>query len=51
MTPNNNLKNELELYLGEIMQEMSDTFDFFELKRLNRHKKAIEILLMISTES
>ena len=51
MKPNNTLKTELELYLGEIMQELENTFDFFEKKRLERHKKAIEILLMISIDS
>lgn len=51
MKPTETLKNELQLYLGEIMQEIETTFDFFEKKRLFRHKKAIEILLLISIES
>ena len=51
MKPNENLKNELELYLGEIMQEIEDCYDWFEKKRLERHKKAVEVLLMVSRES
>lgn len=51
MKPTETLKTELELYLGEIMQELENTFDYFERKRLERHKKAIEILLMLSIES
>jgi len=45
------LKTELELYLGDIMQQIETTYDYFEKKRLERHKKAIELLLMISIES
>lgn len=48
---NETLKTELQIYLGEIMQEIETTYDYFEKQRLKRHKKAIEILLMISIES
>lgn len=51
MKASETLKTELQYYLGEIMQEMETTFDYFEKQRLKRHKKAIEILLMVSIES
>jgi hypothetical protein len=42
------LKNELELYLGDIMQQLDNTFDWIEKRRLERKKHAIEVLLEIS---
>lgn len=42
------LKTELQLYLGDIMQQLESSFDFFEKKRLERKKHAIEVLLEIS---
>ena len=51
MTANENLKLELQLFLGEIMQEIETTYDYFEKQRLKRHKEAIEVLLMISIKS
>lgn len=51
MIANENLKIELQTYLGEIIQEIETTYDYFEKMRLERHKKAIEILLMIHIES
>ena len=39
------LKQELELYLEDIMQQLENTFDFFEKRRLEYKKNAIEILL------
>lgn len=51
MKANENLKLELQLFFGEIIQEIETTYDWFEKQRLERHKKAIEVLLMISIES
>lgn len=46
--PNEILKTELEVYLGDIMQQWENTFDWFEKRRLERKKHAIEVLLEIS---
>jgi len=38
---------DLQLYYGELMQMKENTSDFFELKRIAKKMKAIEILLNI----
>ena len=51
MKASENLKTELQFFLGEIIQEIENTYDYFEKQRLIRHKEAIEVLLMISIKS
>ena len=41
------IKYELQLYYGMLMQELETSYDYFEKKRIAKKMKAIETLLDI----
>ena len=51
MKPANELSILLQEYLGELIQILSQTYEYYEQQRIKRHIEAIEILLMINRKS
>jgi uncharacterized protein with HEPN domain len=45
------MKIDLQIYLGDIMQQIETCHDYFEKVKLQNHKKAIEVLLNLSIYS
>jgi uncharacterized protein with HEPN domain len=45
------MKIDLQIYLGDIMQQIETCHNYFEKVKLQNHKKAIEVLLNLSIYS
>lgn len=43
------LKLELQAYLGDVMQQIENSYDWFEKRKLERKKQAFEVLLEVPT--
>lgn len=46
---NETLKLELQAYLGDVMQQIENSYDWFAKRKLERKKQAIEVLLEVPT--
>lgn len=43
------LKLELQAYLGDVMQRIENSYDWFAKRKLERKKQSIEVLLEVPT--